>query len=391
MRVCHLITRLIVGGAQENTLDSVLGLRQLPEFDVSLIAGPTHGPEGSLEERARAVPGLLTLARHLVRPLSPWHDALAVAELIRLLRQRRPDLVHTHSGKAGILGRLAARRLRIPIIVHGIHGPSFGPWQGPVANFLFRTAERVAARWTTHFVSVAQAMSAQYLAAGIGRPEMYSRIFSGFDLRPYLELPPPPAEACRRRWGLGSEHFVVGKIARFFKLKGHPDLFAAAPGLIRRCPRIRFLLVGDGAWRERFERQAGQPGLAGHFIFTGLVPPEEVPTMIGAMDVLVHLSRREGLPRALPQALAGGRPVVAWDCDGAGEVCLSDQTGFLLPLGDLKGLEEALLRLEADPALRRRLGQSGRQWVRCHFGLETMVAALAELYRRLAREVGLVA
>lgn len=382
MRVLHVITRLILGGAQENTVASVLGLHASPGLEVELISGPTHGPEGSLEAAFDAHPDLLRISPHLVRPVHPWHDALALRDLTRHFRARKPYVVHTHSGKAGLLGRLAAHRARVPLIVHTIHGPSFGPFQGPLANAAFTAAERLAGRVTTHFVSVCHAMSRQYLAAGIGRPDQYSRIFSGFPLEPFLQARPDPA--LRARLGLAPGDFVVGKIARLTALKGHDDLFAAAPELIRRCPHIKFLLVGDGAWRDRFETLARGPGLAGYFIFTGLVPPVEVPALVGLMDVLVHLSYREGLARALPQALAAAKPVVAYDCDGAGEVCLPDRTGCLIPPGDRDALVKSLLALADDPARREQLGRQGRELVRDCFPVERMVDDLHALYLRLA-------
>lgn len=383
MRITHLITRLIVGGAQENTIASVLGLRDKPGLDVQLLAGPTTGPEGSLETLVRDA-GLLTVVPPLVRPLHPWNDLLAWRQLTRRFRQDRPDLVHTHSGKAGILGRLAAARAGVPVIVHTIHGPSFGPFQGPLANALFRGAERRAGRVTHHFVSVADAMTQQYLAAGIGRPDQYTTIRSGFDLAPFLA-----AEndlAVRARLGLAPTDFVLGKIARLFKLKGHDDLFAIAPDLVRERPQIKFLLVGDGAWRGRFEHRARELGMRRHFVFTGLVPPAEVPQLIGIMDALVHLSLREGLPRALPQALAAARPVVAYDCDGAREVCRNDETGFLLAPGDRAGLIARVRQLADDAALRERLGRGGRQLVRDQFSVQRMVDELYALYQRLAAQ-----
>jgi glycosyltransferase involved in cell wall biosynthesis len=230
-------------------------------------------------------------------------------------------------------------------------------------------------------------MRDQYLAAGIGRPEQYTKIFSGFRLEPFLAAGNDPAR--RAQFGLQPGDFVVGKIARLFELKGHDDLFAAAPELVRRCPRLKFLLVGDGPWRARFEARARTAGLAGHFVFTGLVPPAEVPALVGIMDALVHLSRREGLPRALPQALAAARPVIACDCDGAREVCLDGQTGFLIPPGDLTALTDRLLQLAAAPELRTQLGLRGRAFVREHFAVEKMVADTRALYLKLAAERGL--
>jgi glycosyltransferase involved in cell wall biosynthesis len=382
MRVTHVITRLVVGGAQENTVATVLGLRQRPDFQVNLISGPTTGPEGSLAPLFRDQPEILTVMPELIRPIHPFHDLSAWAALIRMFRATQPHIVHTHSGKAGVLGRLAAARAGVPMIVHTIHGPSFGDFQGAIPNALFKAAERMAGKVTTHFVSVAEAMTRQYLAAGIGRPDQYSRIFSGFALGPFLQAQPDPA--LRQRWQIDPEDIVIGKIARLFKLKGHDDLLAVAPGVIQRCPRVKFLLIGDGAWRERLQNRARSLGLQKHFIFTGLVPPQEIPRYLGLMHLLVHLSRREGLARALPQALAAGRSVVAYDCDGANEVCRPDETGFLVRPGDLETLTTRLVQLAQDGALRERLGARGRELVRQSFSVETMVDNLCTLYHQLA-------
>jgi glycosyltransferase involved in cell wall biosynthesis len=188
----------------------------------------------------------------------------------------------------------------------------------------------------------------------------------------------------RARFGLSAQDIVVGKIARLFKLKGHDDLLDVAPGLVRACPRLKFLLVGDGQWRARLAQRARALGVERHFVFAGLVPPETIPALLGIMDIVVHLSRREGLARALPQALAAARPIVACDCDGAQEVCLDNETGFLLAPGDMAGLSERILRLAQDAALRRRLGERGRQLVQERFALQRMVDDLYALYLRLA-------
>lgn len=387
MRVTHVITRLIVGGAQENTIASVLGLRAKPGMDVNLVAGPTHGREGSLQPLVASEPGLLVLIPSLVRPIRPWSDWMAYRSLVRHFRSRRPLLVHTHSGKAGVLGRFAAHRARVPLIVHSIHGPSFGDFQGSMANWMFTRAERMAGGYTTHFVVVADAMKQQYLKANIGTPEQYTRIFSGFRLEPFLGARRDPS--FRSELGIAEDDFVVGKVARLFELKGHDELLAAAPALIRQCPRIKFLLVGDGPWRERLESETARSELKGHFIFTGLIPPEAVPQHLACMDVLVHLSRREGLARVLPQALAVGIPVVAADCDGAGEVCLDDRSGYLVRSGDGELLINRLLRLAASPALRRQLGDFGRAFVKERFALDRLVEDQWLLYHRLVEEAGL--
>lgn len=387
MRVTHVITRLIVGGAQENTVASVLGLRQKTDVEVDLISGPTFGAEGSLESKLASTPEILTIVPELVRPVHPLKDWLALRQLEHIFRKQKPDIVHTHSGKAGILGRLAARRAGVPIIIHTIHGPSFGAFQNRLSNYIFTAAERCAARVTDHFIVVADAMTTQYLAAGIGQPAQYTKIFSGFPLEPFLTA--KNNLALRAKLGLQPDDFVVGTIARLVPLKGHDDLFAVAPELVHRWPQIKFLLVGDGEYRTRFENLARALKLERHFVFTGLVPPGEVPALVGIMDALVHLSLREGLPRALPQALAAAKPVVAYDCDGAREVCLDNQTGFLLRPGDLENLKDRLLQLAKDPARREKFGRHGQDFVRQNFSVEGMVDGIYNLYLKLAAERGL--
>lgn len=388
LRVLHVITRLIVGGAQENTVASVLGLRQKPNLSVGLISGLSGGSEGSLESQFTQMPGTLSIVPELIRPINPRRDRLALSRLTAIFRQERPHIVHTHSGKAGILGRLAAHRAGVPIIIHTIHGPSFGSFQSWLPNQLFKWAERHAARYTDHFISVAEAMTEQYLAAGIGQPEQFTRILSGFELQPFLSATNDPA--LRARFGFAASDFVVVKLGRLASLKGHDDLFAAAPALISRNPRMKFLLIGDGPLRRNFEARVAGMGLQRHFAFTGLVPPNEVPALLGIGDALVHLSRREGLPRALPQALAAGKPVIACDCDGSPEVCIDGRTGFLIKPGDAKSLIARLTELADDPALRARLGEAGRELVRNNFGAARMVDAIYDLYLSQAVNASLI-
>jgi glycosyltransferase involved in cell wall biosynthesis len=384
MRVTHVITRLIVGGAQENTIATVLGLPKTnPKLQVDLISGPTAGPEGSLETAFKDQPQKLRIVPSLVRPVHPLKDFGALSELTNIFRETKPDIVHTHSGKAGVLGRIAAKRAGVPIIIHTIHGPSFGDFQGSIANATFKTAEKIASRSTTHFITVANAMTEQYLSAGVGRRDQYTRIFSGFPLEPFLSA--KPDNELRARLNIQATDFVLGKIARLFELKGHDDLLDVTPELVKRIPNLKLLFVGNGEWRERLEEKARALGIAGNIVFTGLVPPSEVPRYVGIMDALVHLSRREGLPRALPQALAASKPVIAYDCDGAREICFENETGFLIKPGDLSTLAKRIVQLAADEQLRRDFGARGQNYVVANFSVEHMVRQIADLYSRLLK------
>jgi glycosyltransferase involved in cell wall biosynthesis len=387
LKITHVITRLIVGGAQENTVATVLGMRKKPGVEVKLISGPTTGPEGSLESEVSKIPGLLTTIPELIRPVHPLKDFIALQELEKILCSQKPDIVHTHSGKAGILGRLAARRAGVPVIIHHIHGPSFGNFQGALANFVFTNAERRAAKITDHFFCSASAMTRLYLAAGIGKPKMFTRILSGFNLEPFLNA--TNDIALRQKLGLGEDHFVIGKIGRIFKLKGHANLLAAFAKILPQVPHARLLFVGDGLLRGEIEKQIRTLGLDGKVVFTGLVPPGEVPRYIGLMDCLAHLSSREALSRALPQALSAGKPVVAYDFDGADEICLDGETGFLVRTGDTAAVAEKLLQLANGPTLREQFGRRGQKFVLENFAVEQMVDTIYKLYLKLAAERGI--
>src|SRR5260221_2980417 len=270
MKICHVITRLIVGGAQENTVSTCIGLRKLGH-DVDLVSGRQTGPEGSLYDQAKTAGVPIIVADELRRAPNPWLDVSACLALRRLFINERYDVVHTHSGKAGLTGRFGARMARVPIIVHTIHGPSFYSYQNPIGNWAFRWAEQAAGACTTQFVSVADAMTEQYLAAGICRRDKYVTIHSGININAFLSA--SRDKSLRESLGISESDLVVGKIARLFRLKGHEFLFEAAPRIVAAVPNAKFLLVGDGIYRERFERRAAEMNLRSHFVFARVVAP----------------------------------------------------------------------------------------------------------------------
>src|SRR5688572_4312563 len=350
MRITHIITRLIIGGAQENTLLSCEGQHDRGH-EVTLITGPPIGPEGSLMERATRYGYRVIVVDEMLRSILPVKDFRTYRRLTKLLTESKPDVVHTHSSKAGIIGRWAAKRAKVPAVVHTIHGLAFTASTSRLANNLYRALEKHTAPITTRIVCVADAMAEQSLRANIGRPEQYVTVYSGMETRPFLE-PPVPRQEMRRRLGLGEDHVAVGTIARLFHLKGHDDLLDLAPQLCAKHPNLRFLWVGDGLLRESFERRIVEMNLRDRFILTGLVPPTEIPQLTGAMDVLVHPSRREGLARAIVQGQLAGAPAIAYDIDGNREGLIDGQTGFVLPPFDRRMLAEKISLLVDDAEVR---------------------------------------
>jgi glycosyltransferase involved in cell wall biosynthesis len=381
-KIAHVITRLIVGGAQENTLFTVEGLAKNPNYEVTLISGPEKGPEGSLFGGEWQKSVNLIMASHLIRNLNPLRDFLAYRQLYRMFKQGRYDLVHTHSSKAGILARLAAKKAGVPIIIHTIHGLPFHDYQTRAAFRIYVAAEKKAARVTDKIISVADIMSEKAIKAGVAGPEKFVTVYSGMDLDSFIQSP-ALRDKKRAELGIEPDQLVVGKIARLFNLKGHEYLFAAAPKIIESVPNVKFLLVGDGILRERFEKQLSEMGVLDHFIFTGLVPPDTIPSLIAASDLLVHTSLREGLARVLPQSLAGGKPAVSFDIDGAPEVIKDGQTGRLVKPKDIDGLTEAIIELLDDETKRAAMGQAGRKLVDPIFRHDYMVGKIDEVYREM--------
>ncbi len=383
MHICHVITRLIVGGAQENTLLTCEGLHQRGHR-VTLISGPTRGPEGSLVPRARAGGYEFREESELIRAVNPWIDLRAWRYLTATFQQLRPDIVHTHSSKAGILGRLAARDARVPLIVHTIHGMSFNRTQSPLVRRAYAWAERRAARCSDAIVTVADALIEQTVAAGICPRDKLLTVYSGMAVEQFTPRPELRA-AARRQWGAAEEDVVVGTVARLFRRKGYEQLLPIMAAAVRRQPRLRFVWVGDGAQRAEYEQELARLGLAGRTHLAGLVRPEDVPRLLAGCDILAHTSQWEGLPRAVVQALLMQVPAVAFDIDGTPEVVLDGRTGRLVPLNDEPGFVAALCELAADAALRRKMGMTGREHCLVRFDHRRMVDQLEALYLRLER------
>jgi glycosyltransferase involved in cell wall biosynthesis len=379
VRICHVITRMIVGGAQENTLLTCEGLHGRGH-EVVLITGPALGPEGDLMPRARRGGYRVIVVDSLRREIHPLRDRAAARELLRHLADVRPDVMHSHSSKAGILARAAAARIGGIQIVHTIHGLPFHPYERWWRNRLYVALEKRAARRTDALISVADAMTRQALAAGVGRREQFTTIYSGMEVQRFVERG-EDADAFRQALRLGPDAVVVTQVSRLAEHKGHEYLLQAASRIAD--DRVVFCFVGDGSFRRRIEAEVGRRGLADRFRLTGLLAPEQIPAVMHASDVVVHCSLREGLARALPQAMLAGRPVVSFDVDGAREV-VDSQTGILLPPKDVAGLQLAIETLAATPPLRDALGAAGRRRCREMFDHHKMVERIEALYGRVA-------
>lgn len=386
INILHIITRLILGGAQENTLYTVEGLMR-KGYQVLLATGPPLGPEGSLVDKAkdRGIP--LVMIDHLRREINPLHDFPAFWALYRLIKEGNFAIVHTHSSKAGILGRLAAKLAGVPVVIHTIHGLPFHPYQSRVLNLLYILAERMAGNFTDRIITVCEVMAQKAEEAGVASRDKLATIYSGMELDSFLEVK-EDREKKKAQLGIKPGELVVGKVARLFPLKGHEYFLEAAREVVKELPRTKFLLVGDGILREDLRRKAEELGIGDKVIFAGLVEQKEIPAMIALMDVVVHASLREGLARVIPQALAEEKPVVTFDIDGASEIIEEGKNGFLIPPGDYRGMARAIIKLLKNRKKAREMGRYGRGKVDPKFRVETMVEEIEALYHQILKEKG---
>jgi len=384
-KVIHIITRLILGGAQENTLLTCRGLLRTGRYDVTLVTGPAIGPEGELLEQARAWGVPVEVVPEMRRELNPLHDWRSFAKIRRLLAAAKPDIVHTHSSKAGIIGRFAARKEHVPVIVHTIHGLPFHPYEKWWKNYLYVDLETRAAECSDAIVCVADAMSAAAQRAGVAAAGKFHTIYSGMALEPFLRRD-YDTEGLRRRLGIQADEPVVGKVARLAPLKGYEFFIRAMQGILLHVPKAKFMCVGDGPAGEAIRRMVWDAGLQNRVVFTGLVPASQIPLYISAMDVVVHASLREGLARVIPQALLMEKPVVAYDVDGAPEAIEDGVTGFIVPAESVLELSQKTIALLKDKELARMMGRRGMEFCRGRFDADAMVEQIDRLYQVLLRQ-----
>ena len=380
-KIAHIITRLIIGGAQENTFYTVEGLMK-KGYDVTLITGPAVGPEGTLFVEAEKASVKIILIPSMKRAVNPFLDTIAFFKLLNIFKREKYDIVHTHSSKAGILARIAAKLAGVKLVIHTIHGLPYHKYQSKLSNIFYKSCERFVDGFTDYFITVSKAMTEQSIAAGVSKRELYRVIRSGFDLNSYFNSGGDEKQL-RKTLKIPIDAVVICKIARLFELKGHEYVFDAFSKLARRHKNIYLLLVGDGILKDRFVDMAKNLGILDKIIFAGLIHPSKIPEYIRASDIIVHASLREGLAKVIPQSFACKKPIVSFDVDGAREVVKNDITGCLVQPKDSNGLYKALEKLVENKKLCERMGEQGKKLIIPYFDKNYMVDEIEKLYMEL--------
>lgn len=375
VKVVHLITRLDLGGAQQNTLHTVRTLDRA-RFDPLLVcgAGGLLDPEVRADAAVRA-----RFVSSLVREISPLKDLLAFLELTGILLQERPAVLHTHSSKAGILGRLAGALAGVPVVIHTFHGFGFHDRQAPATKGVFVALERLCARLSTALVFVSRSNIAYAAEHGLVHPEDAVLIRSGVALAGFPA--PVDRKALRASIGVGPHKLLVVGVGNLKPQKNPDDLLAAAAEVCAKVPEARFAVIGDGPRRHALEARAFALGLEGKFMFLGW--RRDAAQWLAAADAFALSSLWEGLPRALVEAMKTGLPCACYAADGVTDLLRDGETGLLVPAGDRAALAAALTRLLTDAPLRERLGKAAAAAVGPEFDIDGMVRAQEDLYARL--------
>ncbi len=386
IKVLHPITRLIIGGAQENTMLTADYHTHLPEFGgkykVDVVCGPQTGPEGSLIEETRKRNIDLTIMPELLREISPINDLKAIFKLRKMMIEGNYDVVHTHSSKAGVLGRVAAKWAGVPHIVHTVHGWSYHEHMSARKKNLYVALEKLGYRNGHAMVTVSPKDIDKGLAEGIGRREDYTVIRSGIELDRFGN-PAVSREETRASLGIPADGLVIGSVTRLSEQKDPLTLIDSLAQVHQAHPEIWSVIVGDGLLRPEVEAKIASYQLSDRILLTGL--RRDVPELMAAFDIFVLASLWEGLPRVLPQAMATSLPIVCTIADGSAEAVIDGETGYLVPPQQPTAIAQKLAKLVEDSDLRQKMGVAGKARVPM-FGAKKMVRDIDLLYQRLIEQ-----
>jgi glycosyltransferase involved in cell wall biosynthesis len=390
IKVIHVITRFDKGGSAENTFITVRDLDK-DRYDVVLVTGASS-PGNAGDPEAKAIRANITAARehrvrlislcHLVRDLNPFSDIIAFFSLLNIIWREKPHIVHTHTSKAGILGRWAAWFCRVPIIVHTPHGHVFWGYFSPWQTRLFILLERWTARITYAIVTLTPQEKEDHLRFRIAPEEQFTVIHSGVDLRTFQADQFQPNEI-KTSLGIPPEMMVVGTVGRLTPVKGQAVLLRAASELILRGEKIFLVLLGDGELRRDLEQLTIRIGIAGNVRFLGWRP--DVARVMAACDIFCLPSLNEGMGKVLVEAMAMGKPIIACSIGGIPDIVRFGENGLLVPVGDAAAWVEAIASLCRDPERRRRMGDAGKQMA-ARYSEEDMIKRIDRLYGKLLNE-----
>jgi len=380
VRVLHVITRMIRGGAQENTLATVRGLLK-KGYEVTLVTGPTWGNEGELISEALQEGVETVIIPELVRELHPVKDVIVGMKLLSLLAKRRYDIVHTHTSKVGFLGRLAAHFCKVPVVIHTPHGHVFHSYFSRPVEAFFLFLERQAAKWCDRLIALTEGEREEHLKLGVGNSPQWITIPSGVSEERFKEISSERRQALRDLLGIPPRRKIVGFIGRLAPVKGAHYLLQAIPRIRQRIPETHFLFVGDGVEKLALENKLREMGLEEYVAFTG--HQENVSDFLALLDILVVPSLNEGMGRVIAEGGLLGKPVIGARVGGIPDLIRDNETGLLVNPRSAEEIADAVIRLLENPELGRRLGERLQEKVQEGFTERQMIEKMDRLYQQL--------
>lgn len=378
-KVLHIITRLDKGGSAENTLLTCIGLNK-QIYQVWLATGAVFSPRVEWKKEAEDAGVRFVIIPQLVRSISPLRDVVAFCKIFQLIKRERFDIVHTHTSKAGILGRWAARLAGTRLVIHTPHGHIFYGYFNRVLTTIFVFIERITALITDKIITLAEKGKREHLKLKIASPDKFVTIHSGVRLSNIIECK-TDVSFKTKMLNLPDQSRVVGTVGRLVKVKGHRYLLESAKHVLKVLPETVFLLVGDGPLREELEILARNLKISNNVRFLGW--QDNIVPILKIMDLFVLSALNEGMGRVLVEAQACGLPVVATDVGGVAEVIVPGRTGILVPPRDSAALAEAIIKLLTNPDILTPISQNVREQILSEFSAERMVEKIEQLYGTL--------
>jgi len=384
IKVAHIIARMITGGADENTLFTIEGLDK-DKYDIDLITGEEIN-KNLLNKEENHFFNIIQV-KGLKWKLNFLHDPLVLLKLIRIFNKNEYDIVHTHTTKAGILGRIAAYISGVPVIIHGLHGSTFEAFNSKLLNGFLFFFEKITAKFTDAYISVSKMLSETYIEKGIGNKNNHYTIYSGMDLTKFYHA----REQTNNKeifedLGIDTGGFIIGNVARLETRKGHRFLIDTFQKILeqRKNRKLKLLIVGEGNKRNELENYVRELKLIDKVIFTGY--REDVENLMAIMDIFVLTSLREGLPRVLVQAAAVGMPSIAFNVDGVPEIIKENYNGFLVEPRNVERLADRIKKYIDDKELILLHGKKGRKFIGNKWSIGNMVDRVDKIYQGLIKK-----
>jgi len=385
-KVLHIITLFSVGGATENTIFTVDGLIK-KGYDVDIITGPNISSEGSMYSVCKKLNIPVLTFKNLRRDISPLNDILVILQLYRFIKKNNYDIVHTHSSKAGVVGRIAAWLARTPIIIHHNHAKPYHRFQNLFIRIFYKSIERFVSLFCDIIVSVTYTIVDEMVKDKIAPREKFVVIRSGFNIENFKNFDSSNNNKIKDKFGLTDNDIVIGKIARLSIIKGHIYLLQAFEKVCKQVPNVKLLFVGDGENKNELLRFIDKKRLNDRIIFSGLIPTNEIPSVISLMDIVVHTALLEGLPRVFTQSMLMGKPVISFDLDGAHEVIEDGKNGYLIEPINIEMLTDKIIDLVSNISKVKNFGSYAKNNIKDDFSILAMVEKNHKLYQELLNKI----